>query len=92
MASTLRCPQCPPATSVNATALEIAIHAAYSLWVAKGLVSPNWWWNEIGIPSYVQAVSVLVREQLTVSAASVSEVFHERLRIPAVYAWHLQCR
>ena len=66
MAATLRCTSCPSAVPVDSERLLTAIHAGYGLWARRAPVNPNWWWNEIGVPNYVQAASVMVKGQLKV--------------------------
>jgi len=45
--------------------VENAIHKAFNYWFGAKLVSPNWWYNQIGIPKALGAILVLFEEKLS---------------------------
>lgn len=45
--------------------LEDAIHRSFGFWLEKDFKNSNWWWNQIGVPSYAGTVSILFNDALT---------------------------
>lgn len=45
--------------------LKQAIDHALNYWLYHRLYNPNWWYNEIGVPRYMQNILILLRPRLT---------------------------
>ncbi len=48
----------------NSTEVEAAIHRAFTYWFDARLISPNWWYTEIGIPKAMGAIMVIFEDKL----------------------------
>lgn len=47
--------------------IENTIHKAFNYWFNAGLVSPNWWYDQIGIPKALGAILILFENNLSKS-------------------------
>lgn len=45
--------------------IEQTIHKALAYWFANKPKSPNWWYNEIGIPKYIGEIMLLTEDRLS---------------------------
>lgn len=45
--------------------VENAIHRALDYWFGEKLVSPNWWYNDIGCPKLMGAIYILMEDRLS---------------------------
>ena len=42
-----------------------AAHHALAFWLDRRLVNPNWWWNIIGVPTYIGDAAIMMDSELT---------------------------
>jgi len=45
--------------------VESAVHRALGYWFAAKLVSPNWWYNQIGAPKTMSAIALLFEDKMS---------------------------
>lgn len=60
-----KCYKSPTSTYYNSPVLSKAIHKAMSFWFNAQLVCPNWWYNDIGIPTYMGPAFLLMKNELS---------------------------
>ncbi len=57
----------PGSTYYMSPELSKVIHKAMDYWFKAGLVCPNWWYNEIGVPRLMGPAFILIRDELSSS-------------------------
>lgn len=55
----------PGSKFYNSKELSAVIHKAMDFWFGAGLVCPNWWYNEIGVPRLLGPAFLLLKNELS---------------------------
>lgn len=55
----------PRSKFYNSKELSAVIHKAMDFWFGAGLVCPNWWYNEIGVPRLLGPAFLLLKDELS---------------------------